>query len=114
MTSRSLEKNNYSCWMTLQYVGLKTAGVPAIIKNKLDGGKVSMQMGGKPLTDLVTLRVHQGGLRDRALPTNVKELFRKEIMPTLAITFPNIDQQFIGMIELNFNEGILTNFHLAH
>ena len=114
MISVEFKSANRMCWANIEYVGLVATGAPAINKGLFRGGKYTIQIDGVPRTGQVELIVHQGGLRERTIPSKVKLLFREEIMPVLVKAIPGVDHKFIGKLNLNFNEGILTNFNLAH
>lgn len=106
-------KKARECWTALQFVGLKTFGVPAVNKSLLFGGKYSFQYDGPPISGQINLSVGQGGLRNKNAPAKVKKLFKKEAMPALAELFPEVTSTFTGKLQLHFREGTLQEFTLT-
>lgn len=91
----------------LQYVGLVAAKMPATIKPLLFGGKFSFQYAGNLFTGPVYLYIGQGGLRNREVPSTVKEIFKKSIMPALVDSLPALSPAGNHIITLQFREGEL-------
>jgi hypothetical protein len=114
MHNSSNPKKAYECLNYLRLIGLNVAGVPAINKRLLFGGKYSFQYDGHPFTGQVDLYVGQGALRNDKIPARVKKLFKKEVRPAMAEVFPEVDQNYSGKIELHLSEGFLTAFNLTH
>lgn len=113
MTVKELKATNRSFWETLQYVGFVSENIPAVIKTRLDGGKASMQNGdAPPFTGQAVLSVTMGGLRNKEISSEVKDIFKKELFPILAEVedFTGFDENNSGRITLHFNEGLLTTF----
>ena len=113
MTAEELRLTHSSFWEGLQYVGYKSKKIPAIIQKRNDGGIVSLQMDGPPLTGKVVLSVTMGGLRSQEIPSDVKKFFKKELAPILVENFSGFDLKNSVKIVLRFDEGILKNFELA-
>ena len=82
------------------------------MKELLFGGIASFQIDGKPFTGKIILTVNQGGLRNFNLPKKVKNLFKNIVRPVLVRESQGINQQFSGIIELNYGEGKLQRFDL--
>jgi hypothetical protein len=113
MTSKAHKLTNLSCRADLEYVGLITAGVPAITKELSFGGKYTEQMVGTPFTGPVKLSVTMGGLRNSETPDRVKKLFKKEVIPVLAAAIPEVGQKSSCSMILHFHHGRLIDFNLA-
>lgn len=112
MTIKELRSQHRSVWETLQYIGLISKNIPAVIRTRLDGGKVSMQQDGNtpPFTGQAGLTITKGGLRNNEIPPEWKGTFKQEILPLLLDIedINGLDLDKSGKIILHFNEGLLT------
>lgn len=113
MNNGILESKNRTCRAYLEYIGMLKAGVPAIITRTQQGGRKTFSISEKPFAGSVILRINQGGLRDRETPADIKKLFREEVMPVLAKTFPEIGLKHTGNIELQFREDTIQDIKLT-
>lgn len=105
-------ETNHNFRMNLQYLGLKAKGIPAINKTLLHGGKCTEQVDGIPYTGKVILLVNKGGLRNKILNFENKELFKNDVLPVLTKCLSGVDLKFTGKVELHYREGLLTKFNL--
>lgn len=113
MVIKALNITNNSCRANLQYVGLISAGIPAVNKKMLYGGNYTEQIDGSPFTGCVDLIVNHGGLRNKAAHSAAKELFKYDVMPVLADNFSEVDLKLTGKIQLHFREGTLQSINLT-
>jgi hypothetical protein len=114
MTIEAFKKTHPSCWADLQYVGLQAAGSPALNKKMMYGGKVTMPLSDIPHTGQKELLINCGGASNKILSPEVKELFKKNVLPVMAEHFPELSLKYTGRIMLHFREGRLTTFTLTH
>jgi len=114
MPYKTLKTTHRNLWAILQYVGLKTEGVRAVLGNYYYGsGRYSYQLDDAPFTGKVELAITMGGLRTKEAPPAVKALFKKKVVPVLAKSIAEFGEKFSGKMVLHFNGGILTDFTLT-
>jgi hypothetical protein len=114
MNIETFKKVHSSCWADLQYVGLQAAGIFALNKKRMSGGKFTWPLSDIPYTGQKELLINCGGASNKVLSPEVKELFKKNVLPVIAEHFPELSLKYSGRITLHFREGHLTTFTLTH
>lgn len=59
---------------------------------------------GEPFTGAITLKVTQGGIRNRETPKEQKLEFKNDVMPLLCRVRPEVNEQYNGLIICHYSE----------